>query len=57
LRTIGIQGAASAMISGEVDANWARQHHSLWAEEELRRIEDAAQAEVAANTAATSAAP
>jgi len=41
-RTIGIEGAASAMISGEVDANWARQHHNLWAEEEVKRIEDAA---------------
>jgi formate dehydrogenase subunit gamma len=43
LRTLGIQGAASAMISGEVDANWAKQHHSLWAEEELRRMEDTAE--------------
>jgi formate dehydrogenase subunit gamma len=42
LRTVGIQGAASAMISGEVDANWARQHHSLWAEQEIGRMEDAA---------------
>jgi formate dehydrogenase subunit gamma len=45
LRTVGIQGAASAMISGEVDANWARQHHSLWAEPEVKRIEESAQAE------------
>jgi formate dehydrogenase subunit gamma len=43
LRTVGIQGAVSAMTSGQVDANWARQHHSLWAEEELRRIEDGAE--------------
>ena len=41
-RTIGIQGAASAMISGEVDANWARQHHRLWAEPEVERIEASA---------------
>jgi len=42
-RTIGIQGAASAMASGEVDANWAKQHHSLWAEQEIGHIQDAAE--------------
>lgn len=31
--TIGMQGAYDAMGSGEVDLNWAREHHSLWAEE------------------------
>jgi formate dehydrogenase subunit gamma len=40
-RTLGIEGAFSAMASGRVDANWARQHHSLWAEREIRKIEDA----------------
>jgi formate dehydrogenase subunit gamma len=49
-RTVGIQGAASAMISGEVDANWARQHHSLWAEPEVERIEADAGDTVAART-------
>lgn len=39
LRTIGIQGAAAAMLSGRVDANWARQHHGLWAEREIARLE------------------
>jgi formate dehydrogenase subunit gamma len=47
LRTVGIQGAASAMISGEVDANWARQHHSLWAEAEVKRVEGRADADAA----------
>src|SRR5262249_3109493 len=28
--TIGMQGAFSAMWSGRVDRNWAREHHSLW---------------------------
>src|SRR5262249_47321127 len=41
LRTLGIEGAFSAMASGEVDANWARQHHSLWAEREIGKIEAA----------------
>ncbi len=33
--TLGMEGAFTAMGSGEVDANWAREHHSLWAEEKL----------------------
>ena len=39
MRTLGIEGAFSAMASGQVDVNWARQHHSLWAEREIRRME------------------
>ncbi len=39
VRTIGIQGAFAAMASGAVDANWARQHHCLWAEDELRKMD------------------
>ena len=35
--TLGMQGAFSAMGSGEVDVNWAKEHHSLWAEEELSK--------------------
>ena len=32
--TIGMEGAFDAMGSGEVDLNWAKEHHSLWVEEE-----------------------
>jgi formate dehydrogenase subunit gamma len=32
--TIGMEGAFEAMGEGKVDENWARQHHSLWLEEE-----------------------
>lgn len=32
--TLGMEGAFDAMGSGEVDLNWARQHHPLWLEEE-----------------------
>jgi formate dehydrogenase subunit gamma len=32
--TIGMEGAFEAMGTGEVDENWAKQHHSLWLEEE-----------------------
>ena len=35
--TIGMEGAFEAMGSGEVDVNWAREHHSLWLEEEQAR--------------------
>jgi len=31
--TIGMEGALEAMTSGEVDENWAKEHHGLWVEE------------------------
>jgi formate dehydrogenase subunit gamma len=33
--TIGMEGAFEAMWTGEVDFNWAKEHHNLWLEEEL----------------------
>ena len=30
--TVGMQGAFWSMGSGKVDVNWAKQHHSLWAD-------------------------
>ena len=33
--TLGMEGAFDAMGTGQVDVNWAREHHSLWAKEEL----------------------
>jgi formate dehydrogenase subunit gamma len=35
--TIGMEGAFEAMGTGEVDENWAKQHHSLWLEEERKK--------------------
>ena len=32
--TIGMEGAFEAMGDGTVDVNWAKQHHSLWLDEE-----------------------
>jgi len=32
--TIGMEGAFEAMGKGEVDINWAQQHHSLWLEKQ-----------------------
>ena len=33
--TLGMEGAFEAMGTGEVDLNWAKQHHRLWVEQEL----------------------
>ena len=33
--SIGMEGAFDAMGSGEVDVNWAKEHHNLWVEEVL----------------------
>ncbi len=35
--TIGMEGAFEAMGTGEVDENWAKQHHALWLEQEKNR--------------------
>ncbi len=41
--SLGMEGAFDAMGSGEVDLNWAREHHNLWVEElEQELDEDAA---------------
>lgn len=31
--SVGMEGAFDAMASGEVDENWAKEHHSLWVKE------------------------
>ena len=31
--TIGMEGAFEAMGTGDVDVNWAKEHHSLWLRE------------------------
>lgn len=33
--SVGMEGAIDAMNTGEVDLNWARDHHSLWVAETL----------------------
>src|SRR5215207_5492597 len=32
--SLGMEGAFDAMGTGEVDVNWAKEHHAIWAEEE-----------------------
>ena len=40
--TIGMEGAFEAMGSGEVDMNWAKEHHSLWVAEEMAKMKEGA---------------
>jgi formate dehydrogenase subunit gamma len=35
--TIGMEGAFEAMWDGTVDVNWAKEHHSVWAEREVAK--------------------
>jgi formate dehydrogenase subunit gamma len=41
--TLGMEGAYDAMGSGEVDEEWARQHHSLWYEDVKAKQNDNSQ--------------
>jgi formate dehydrogenase subunit gamma len=33
--TLGMEGAFEAMGTGEVDVNWAKEHHDLWLARQL----------------------
>ena len=48
IRTLGMEGAFEAMGTGQVDVNWAKEHHSLWAQREIQRMEQVAAAEAGA---------
>ena len=37
--SLGMEGSFEGMGGGAVDLNWAKQHHSLWVEEEMSRSE------------------
>ncbi|CAN5737362.1 formate dehydrogenase subunit gamma [soil metagenome] len=37
--SLGMEGAFDAMGKGDVDFNWAKEHHSLWVEDALGRAE------------------
>lgn len=45
LGSIGMEGAFDAMGNGEVDEQWAREHHGLWVEEVKAREAKATAAE------------
>jgi formate dehydrogenase subunit gamma len=40
--TLGMEGGFDAMANGEVDLNWAKQHHPLWVEQEFGQGRSAA---------------
>ena len=42
--TVGMEGAYDAMGTGEVDVNWAKEHHSLWVEEVEARKDETTEA-------------
>lgn len=48
--TLGMEGAITAMVRGEVDEQWAKEHHGLW-------YEDASQKPDAPDSAAAAGAP
>lgn len=37
LGTLGMEGAFESMGEGTVDLNWAKEHHSLWVQEQMRQ--------------------
>lgn len=39
--TLGMEGAFEAMGTGDVDLNWAREHHDVWLREKLAREQQA----------------
>ena len=41
--TLGMEGAFDAMSTGQVDENWAHEHHSLWVAEVELEPQSAAQ--------------
>jgi formate dehydrogenase subunit gamma len=41
--SVGMDGAFDAMGTGQVDMNWAKQHHGLWVKEELAKGRTAVQ--------------
>ncbi|CUH39002.1 Formate dehydrogenase-O subunit gamma [Jannaschia seosinensis] len=40
LGSVGMEGAYDAMGKGEVEEQWAREHHSIWAKEAIRERDD-----------------
>jgi formate dehydrogenase subunit gamma len=39
--TLGMEGAFEAMATGEVDLNWAKEHHDLWLADQLANAQPA----------------
>lgn len=49
--SIGMEGAFDAMGTGQVDVNWAKEHHSLWVEEEMAKARQTVAGPAAAKAA------
>jgi formate dehydrogenase subunit gamma len=49
--SIGMEGAYDAMGSGQVDVNWAKAHHSLWVEDEMKKARETVAGPAATKTA------
>jgi formate dehydrogenase subunit gamma len=47
----GMEGAFDAMGSGQVDMNWAKQHHPLWVEDEMQKARETVSGQPAAKPA------
>ena len=43
--TLGMEGAFEAMGTGEVDLNWAKEHHDLWLQDQLAQQQQSVPAE------------
>ena len=50
--TLGMEGAFEAMGTGEVDFNWAKEHHDLWLEEQMTKGRSGVHPELPAATPA-----
>ena len=46
--TLGMEGAFEAMATGEVDFNWAKEHHDVWLERQLTSDQPGARAATSA---------
>jgi formate dehydrogenase subunit gamma len=40
--TLGMEGAFEAMATGDVDLNWAKEHHDVWLEQQLSKKRNSA---------------
>ena len=50
--TLGMEGAFEAMGTGEVDFNWAKEHHDLWLQEQMAKGRSGVHPELPAATPA-----
>jgi formate dehydrogenase subunit gamma len=49
--TLGMEGAFEAMGSGEVDLNWAREHHDRWLAQQLAKAQQDERAQISGTPA------